>query len=476
MKVKVARLRDANLANRKVKKITKYRKPLNINIGMIIFGVMFVYIIICIVMYFRSSHLTGYEVKTGSLYENNVYRGIALREEQPYTASTAGYIYYFLTEGTHVGCSNLVYAIDSSGTLAETLNTGITDSSLSDDDLNDLKTDIVSYSKEFTPTSFNNVYDFKQQADNEISSISNGDLLDSLDSIDSAEAGITEYSTDAAGNVVYYTDGFEDVTADQVTEESFDETNYQKTTYSSDSLVGEGDEIYELVTNEDWTVVIEVDPDRAAEMEEDTYVTVKFLKDQFETSAKVTVYGSNEDGTEDFVGLTFNNSMIDYISDRYLDIELVLDEDSGLKIPNSSIVEKNFFLVPEEYIVQGLDGSDGVMRQTYTEDNEQTTEFVETAVYNVDDDGEYYIDEDALSAGDVLCKEDSTDTYTVSEQASLIGVYNINKGYADFRQITVLYQNDEYSIVESDTTYGLSDYDYIALDAATVKDDQLVTE
>ena len=55
-------------------------------------------------------------------------------------------------------------------------------------------------------------------------------------------------------------------------------------------------------------------------------------------------------------------------------------------------------------------------------------------------------------------------------------VYNINKGYADFKEIIILYQNDEYSIVESNTRYGLNCYDYIALDASTVVDNQFIYE
>ena len=76
----------------------------------------------------------------------------------------------------------------------------------------------------------------------------------------------------------------------------------------------------------------------------------------------------------------------------------------------------------------------------------------------------------------MLYQEDSIDTCTVSKQASLTGVFNINKGYADFKQINILYDNDEYSIVESNTKYGLRAYDYIALDASTVVADQFVTE
>ena len=43
----------------------------------------------------------------------------------------------------------------------------------------------------------------------------------------------------------------------------------------------------------------------------------------------------------------------------------------------------------------------------------------------------------------------------MSKRATLIGVYNMNKGYADFKQINIMYQNDEYSIVEANTRYGL---------------------
>ena len=53
-------------------------------------------------------------------------------------------------------------------------------------------------------------------------------------------------------------------------------------------------------------------------------------------------------------------------------------------------------------------------------------------------------------------------------------MYNINKGYADFKQINILYNNDEYSIVESNTAYGLNVYDYIVLDATTVSEDELI--
>ena len=63
-----------------------------------------------------------------------------------------------------------------------------------------------------------------------------------------------------------------------------------------------------------------------------------------------------------------------------------------------------------------------------------------------------------------------------SQTASLTGVFNINKGYADFKEIQILKQNDEYALIKSNTTYGLSTYDYIVLDASSVDVDQLINE
>ena len=74
------------------KKIKKYRKPLNINIGMMIFSVIFIYVVICVVMYFRTSHITGYEVKEGSLSTNNIYKGIVIRDEFVFNAESSGYV------------------------------------------------------------------------------------------------------------------------------------------------------------------------------------------------------------------------------------------------------------------------------------------------------------------------------------------------------------------------------------------------
>ena len=82
---------------------------------------------------------------------------------------------------------------------------------------------------------------------------------------------------------------------------------------------------------------------------------------------------------------------------------------------------------------------------------------------------------DSVTAGDVIAKTDSTKTYTIGNDVDkLTGVYNINKGYAVFKQINILTKNEDYAIIETKTTYGISLYDHIALDGSKVKENQLV--
>ena len=140
-------------------------------------------------------------------------------------------------------------------------------------------------------------------------------------------------------------------------------------------------------------------------------------------------------------------------------------------------MEKEFFLIDEDFVTTDENaGTQGVIRQCYLENGNISSEFVETDAYSYDEtEGVYYMDTSVLKTGDVLYKTDSQDTYTVSKRATLIGVYNVNKGYADFKQINILYQNDEYSIVKANTTYGLNVYDYIVLDGSAVSDDQIIT-
>ncbi len=460
----------------KQKKIKKYRKPLNLNIGMIIFSTIFIYVVICVVMYFQSSPVVRYEVKEGSLATNNIYRAVALRDETVVNTEAAGYVNYYAREGERVAKNNLVYVIDETGRLQEELeNSSLGENTLGERELAEFRSEIVNFMHGFDSTNYDSTYDFKYSLKNTVLKLANAGMLENVTS-GSGSSVIDMCYAPMTGIVTYWVDGYENLTAEDVTETVFVDENYEKKHLLNNEIAAVGDPVYKLSTNENWSIVIPVEADRGAELEAEEYVKVRFLKNQYEAWGATTLL-RNRDG-KTYLQLSFTNSMVSFISERFLDVELIIEDETGLKIPNSSIVEKEFFLIDEDFVTEsGENGNKGVTRQCYLEDGTISSEFIETEVYSYDEEeGLYYLDASILNAGDVLHKMKSQETYTVSKRATLIGVYNMNKGYADFKEVHILYQNEEYSIVKANTQYGLNVYDYIVLDAASVTDNQFINE
>ena len=81
---------DNNLTN-----IQAYQKKWHFNIGLVIFGVIFVYLTVTILMYLTENHVSAYEVREGSILRDNAYTGFILRNETIVQAEANGYVSYF---------------------------------------------------------------------------------------------------------------------------------------------------------------------------------------------------------------------------------------------------------------------------------------------------------------------------------------------------------------------------------------------
>ena len=464
---------------KKSTKIRKYRKPLNLNIGMIIFGVIFIYVVVCVIMYFQTSRIVRYEVKEGSLATNNIYRGVIIRDETVIYNQAAGYIDYCAREGERVATNALVYIVDETGKLSQELEElGMGENTLSNRELSEFRSEIIDFVHGFDSSYYSSTYDIKYSLKNTVLKLANTNMLQSIGAVGTNGNTVNYAYAPMTGIVSYWVDGYESLQPQDVTAAVFeDETKtYEKKQMLSNTLMALEDPVYKLSTSENWSLVIPIEAVRGAKLQEEGFVKVKFLKNQYESWGEVKLL-SNADGNT-YLQLSFTNSMITFVGDRFLDVELILEDEKGLKIPNSAIVQKEFFLIPEAFVAPGgNNGGDSVLRQSYLENGEISSESLEIEVYNFDSESkEYYVDSSILNAGDILYKQDGQETYTVSKRATLIGVYNMNKGYADFKQINILYQNDEYAIVKSNTKYGLNVYDYIVLNADTVSDDQFINQ
>ena len=75
------------------------------------FGALFIYMIITVILYATSPHVTSYQVTSGPLTKNPVCTALALREEQVVQAGGTGYTEYYAREGMEVRKNGSVWVV-----------------------------------------------------------------------------------------------------------------------------------------------------------------------------------------------------------------------------------------------------------------------------------------------------------------------------------------------------------------------------
>ena len=169
--------------------------------------------------------------------------------------------------------------------------------------------------------------------------------------------------------------------------------------------------------------------------------------------------------------------LAEYVADRYLNITFVFSETKGLKIPNSAITEKDVLMIPVSY----LTGGSGTTEKKYfnkivlTADGTTSVEQISPTIYFTDDHF-CYVDPADIDDNSVLAANESDITFNTSTAGTykLKGVFCVTQGSAVFKQIDVIVDGDDYSIIDPNTAYGISAYDRIALDATSVKEKQII--
>ncbi|WP_455718532.1 HlyD family efflux transporter periplasmic adaptor subunit [Anaerosporobacter sp.] len=455
------------------RKVAKYRRPININIGVIIFFVLFLYIGINVVLYLGKDHLAIYEVVSKTIADDNTCQGVILREEEVVNSTQAGYVNYYIKNGEKVAKNSVVYSLDENGNTDETLADTNGSIKLTAKDIKNIRSDISNFKNNYTSSNYNAVYDFKYDLENAILDYLNNTNMENIENLESSKSSTAfdVVKSKKSGIVSYYSDGMENLTEDDVSLDTFNTDSYNKVMLRTNELIEKDSPVYKLVTNEKWKLILNITKEQYEKLQDKNSVKLTFQKDDLTVTAPVTVY---QKGEGYFAKLEFNSYMLRYIEDRFVTVELLLNSASGLKIPISSITEKTFYKAPRSYFTNGGDSNEvGVVKETYTEKGEKTFTFIPTEIYYQDDDFGY-VDTSVLSAGDVISNVDTQETYTISETDKLEGVYNVNKGYCVFRRIEKVYENQEYCIVKSNTTFGLSEFDHIVLDASLAVEQSII--
>jgi hypothetical protein len=237
--------------------IIKYRKRKHLNIGLVIFGIIFVYLIATIIMYITAPHITVYEVRQGSILKDNAYTGLAIREEMVVHTDASGYVNYFAEETSKVRVGTKVYTLSSEKLVFEE-TTSDTEVHLTEEERGAMLRRIQAYNNQFQENDFVATYQLKNELQGSLDRISSHSKSDQLEQMLSSGnlSGVAVKTSAKDGVLVYSLDGMEDLSIENVTSDHLRKVNYKKTEFSNNSHIDSGEPIYKLVTNDQWKLLI----------------------------------------------------------------------------------------------------------------------------------------------------------------------------------------------------------------------------
>lgn len=460
---------------KKKHKVVKYkRKP---KAAAAIFAVILFYLVAFIIMYLSKSKVQTYEVDLGSLTSNATFTGIALRTEEVVNSNYSGNINYYQKETGRVKVGDTVYTVDETGRVSDILSEykKSDENSLSKQDLSTIKSMLNNFKANYDGSNFGGIYDLKTELNSAVLQSMNESIIANLDSIVASTGSQNLFQTVAAektGTVVYYTDGYEDVTPETLKTEMFNKNNYKKNNLKTEDIVVKDNPAYKLITDEVWYICIpltKTEIDRY-ELSNKSHVSIKILKDNISVYCPFSIVNNNG---EYFGKIYLEKYMVRYASERFIDIELNSSSKSGLKIPASAVTDQSFYVIPKEYLTtSGNNSTYGVLVEEYS-NGEINNYFKAIDIYKSTDDN-VYIANDAFLAGTTIIKPDSAGKYVVSATEKLKGVYCVNTGYTVFKLIDIIDQNNEYVISRKGSVYGISVYDRIILNAENYSPNQMV--
>ncbi len=444
----------------------------NLSLAFFLFLLIVIYIIVLAWGYFAKEHISIYEVNTTDISDDSPLYGFVMRSEEIVNSEESGYINYYFSEGSRIGRGDVAYTTDENGEVSNMLEQiqSKQDNSAS---ITKMREAIASFTSTFSMSNYNDVTRLKYDAKNVVFDMNKGSLYSDLKKAlksSGKDKNFTRVTAKRSGIIAYTMDGYENIRQEDVTKELFDEYgNVVRRQMQKEGSIQTGTPVYKLITNNDWSIIVKLDNSYYNALKEKDTVRVTISKDDISFNAQVELF--DREGVH-FAKLSTSRYMERYLNDRFLQIEFSLKSASGLKIPNSSVLQKELYVIPKKAVTNGNNGI-GVVKQSMGENGETMSQFI-SLKNTIRLGDEYYVSSSVLKGGDILMDASSGENYIVSNKKKLLGVYYVNEGYCQFRPIEVQYKNKEYTIISDHTENGLSAYDHIVVDPVSLQDDDFI--
>lgn len=460
----------------KNKKIIKINKDIKFNIASAVVACFFLYVVITLILSLRKEPVTTYNVNKTDINNNIIIEGLVVRDELVLNSEKSGYVCYYIRDGEKIKKNSMVCTIDETGQVYNTISDSESyDGLLSSDDYNEVRNLISLYKISYKDASFYNAYNFENTLNNKVLELTNEVLMQQVGQ--STGTSLAAVSSPESGLVTYYIDGYENYNISNVSKSDFDKSNYKKDTLKTGDIISAGTPVVKIIPSEKWNIILPITDDQAATInsvysEEGERLLFKINNSSYDVSMPFEIIYGN-DGK--YLNISLDKFMLNYMSERFVTVEIILEDDTGLKVPVSALTEKEVYQIPISYLSGGGNQSSNIKLnvQVMGDNNEITIKQVSPTIYKTDE--EYcYVDPLVFDDTDVLLNIDSNETTAVSvvPRVNIEGVYSANRGIAEFRMVTVIKTIDDFALVKSDEALNI--YDNIILDSSKVHENQII--
>ncbi|MBP3609085.1 MAG: hypothetical protein J6J42_01960, partial [Lachnospiraceae bacterium] len=229
--------------------IIRVKQRKNVNIGIIIFLVILIYMSVHVYTYFTKSEIPLYEVQPGNIYVTTQCDGMILREEHLVYTDVAGYINYYFGEGSRVAKNCTIYSIDSNRDMYDLLAGNSTEIKLTGEDLSDLKH--LLQEKLMYAENNRNMETKKTTILSGYQRLIDTMLMKELNQIVTSTGVISNFhvaATEQSGIISYITDDYTSYTVQDVTAGCFEKKDTSVSLYSID-LLAAGSPVYKIISD-----------------------------------------------------------------------------------------------------------------------------------------------------------------------------------------------------------------------------------
>ncbi len=456
------------------KNIIRVKQRKEVHIGIIVFLFILFYIVSYVYTFLTKTEIPLYEVQPGEIYVTSQCDGIILREEELVYTEIAGYLNYYFGEGSRVSKNSTVYSIDSNRDMYDLLSGSTTEIKLSGSDLADLK--LLLQEKLITSGDELSVAAKKTAITTGYQRLIDTMLMEELNQIVTSTGIISNFhvvTTEKSGIISYMVDEFTDYTIQDVSAASFENKEVAGSLYSTD-LIAANSPVYKMITGDNWSIVVLINDTLYGQLLGKETATF-YLNNNLKVTAPVNCYRKDN---YCFAEIRMNKYLSNYTSERFLDVKFELEYMDGLKIPETSITFKDYYRIPEEYLVLGGNENEqtrGLLVEEFNSETGTTQYTFQPVEIFYEADGFYYVDGNSFPKETYISMPDMSSRvmlYTFINK--LEGVFNINKGFTVFKRIERLKTENNYVLIKKNSKSGLAAYDHIVLDASKAIEDKVI--